>query len=149
MKKAFFLIMAVLALLLVSGCTKIEDLGEYKEGTYFGSALDEGSVATALIYVDENGNIKSVYLDTTYEKDGVATTKKTLGEDYGMRKASPISKEWYEQVELLEKAILKEQGLNWVVWKDDEKTETDSVSGVTMKIGALYKATSEALNMAK
>ena len=74
MKKAFFLIMAVLALLLVAGCTKIENLGEYKEGTYFGSALDEGSVATALIYVNENGNIKSVYLDTTYEKDGVATT---------------------------------------------------------------------------
>ncbi len=147
MKK--ILISITVLILIITGCTKVEELGDYKSGTYFGSFIDDESVATAVVYVDDNGNIKSVYLDTTHEKDGVLTTKKTLGEDYGMKVASPISKEWFEQVGLLEKEIVSKQNLDWIKWTDEEKSETDSISGVTMKIKALHGAVSEALNQAK
>ncbi len=152
MKKRILILMLV-ALMVITGCTKIEDEGIYKEGTYFGSALDNyggsNSVATAVVYVDSNGNIKSVYLDTTFEKDGVITTKKTLGEDYGMRIASPISKEWFEQVEALESAIVEKQKLDFIEWTDDDKSITDSISGVTMKIDALYAAVKDAIAQAE
>ncbi len=148
MKKRLLLVMTFV-LIVITGCVKIEEQGNYKVGTYFGSFTDNGSVATAVVYVDDNGYIKSVYLDTTYEKDEVLTTKKTLGEEYGMKAASPISKEWFEQVETLEKKIITEQGLDWIKWTDEDKTVTDSVSGVTMKINTLYKAVDGALKQAK
>ena len=148
MKKRLLLVMTFV-LIVITGCVKIEEQGNYKVGTYFGSFAGNGSVATAVVYVDDNGYIKSVYLDTTYEKDEVLTTKKTLGEEYGMKAASPISKEWFEQVETLEKKIITEQGLDWIKWTDEDKTVTDSVSGVTMKINTLYKAVDGALKQAK
>lgn len=151
--KKYLVGLIMISLVLATGCTKVEEIGEYKEGTYFGSFTDnydgKESVATAVVYVDENGKIKSVFLDTTYEHDGTLTTKKTLGDDYGMKVASPIGKEWHEQVKVLEDKIVAEQGLDWLEWKDEQQTETDSVSGVTIKINALYKAVEDALNQAK
>lgn len=148
MKKGLLIVMTFV-LIVITGCVKVEEQGNYKVGTYFGSFVDNGSVATAVVYVDDNGYIKSVYLDTTYEKDEILTTKKTLGEEYGMKAASPISKEWFEQVGILENKIITEQGLDWIKWTDEDKTETDSVSGVTMKINALYKAVDGALKQSK
>ncbi|HHU54373.1 MAG TPA: FMN-binding protein [Mollicutes bacterium] len=151
--KKFLVTLMIFALVLVTGCTKVEDMGDYKEGTYFGTYTDNyggsESVATAVVYVDETGNVKSVFLDTTHVKDGINTTKKTLGDDYNMKVASPIGKEWHEQVKALEDKIVAEQGLDWLEWSDEDQTETDSVSGVTMKINALYRAVEDALNLAK
>ena len=45
--------------------------------------------------------------------------------------------------------IIQEQGLDWLKWTDNEKTTTDSVSGVTIKINAIYEAIGNALNQAK
>lgn len=150
MKKIFF---SLMILFLLVSCTPIEEEGDYKEGVYFGSAVDnfgtESSVATAVVYVNEHGLIKSVFLDTTHVKDDVLTTKKVLGKDYNMIVASPIGKEWDEQVKTLEKKIIEEQGLAWLKWSNDEQTKTDSISGVTMQIDALYKAVNYALSQAK
>ena len=63
-------------------------------------------MSTAVVYVDKDGFIKSVFMDATYSKDDVLTTKKTLGEKYNMIVASPIKKEWFEQVELLKRKLL-------------------------------------------
>lgn len=151
--KKFLVTLMVIALVLVTGCTKVVEEGQYKEGTYFGSVVDNYGgtehVATAVVYVDNTGKIKSVFLDTTYEKNGVFTTKKSLGDEYGMKNASPIGKEWHEQVKALEDKIVAEQGLDWLKWSDEEQSKTDSVSGVTMKVNALYKAVEEALKQAK
>lgn len=151
MKK--LLICAILvSTLVLTGCEKVEEQGKYKEGTYYGSATDnyggETNTATAVIYVDENGWIKSIFVDTTYTKDEKVTTKKTLGTEYGMSTIMN-TKEWDEQVKLLEDKIIEEQGLDWLKWTDAEKTTTDSVSGVTIKINAMYEAISNALNQAK
>lgn len=142
--------MVMLSVFLLAGCEKV-DKGDYKEGTYLGTYTDNygGSknTAIAVVYVDSNGLIKSVYLDTTYVKDGVNTTKKTLGNDYGMKVRSEAGKEWYEQVNLLESKIVENQDISFI--KLDENGKTDAVAGVTMKVDALYNALNNALKDAK
>lgn len=153
-------ILLSLALLLVlTGCEKVVQKGDYKEGTYYGYVNEEsyGNVLTtsATVYVDENGNIKSVFIDSTYVKDGKITTKKALGNDYGMKETSanigviPGGAEWYEQVGSLEKKIVDEQGINWVKWSEDDKTKLDSVSGVTISANTMIEAVDNALKQAK
>lgn len=147
MGKKIVLVM-VIGLMLLSGCSK-----GYKEGTYMGSAVDnyggQSNTATCEITVDSDGKITKVYLDTTYTKDGVETTKKALGSDYGMY-GSPYGSqigEWYEQVNALENNVIENQGLDGV--KLDSDGYTDTVSGCTIKIDALYEAIEDALNKAR
>ena len=151
MKKYFKLFLAVMVcVFLFAGCEKV-NVGNYKEGTYYGSVVDSyggaNAVATAVVYVDSTGMIKSVFLDTTYTKDDVLTTKKTLGDAYNMKPASEAGKEWYEQVNLLEAKVVENQNITFMTLNDDGKT--DAIAGVTMKIDALYKALENALNQAK
>lgn len=150
MKKLLLGLMSVLAVLFV-GCTPVEEMGDYKEGTYFGYAKDESSRpynAIAVVHVGENGKIDSVFIDATYTKDSVPTTKKVLGDEYGMKSASPIGKEWYEQAEALEAKVIEEQGIDFITYNEDNET-TDSVSGVTIKINILEEAVTSALEQAK
>ena len=147
MKKKMLFVSAI-GLLLLSGCSK-----GYNEGIYTGTAIDDyggqSNTATAIITVDHNGKIANVNLDTTYTKDGIETTKKTLGDDYGMYGVPYGSQvgEWYEQVEALEQNVVANQGLDGI--KLDSDGYTDTVSGCTIKINALYKALESALNQAK
>lgn len=147
MNKKLCLLGAV-SLILLSGCSK-----GYVEGVYTGTAVDnyggQSNTATAIVTVDSNGKITDVNLDTTYTKDGVETTKKTLGTDYGMYGVEYGSQvgEWYEQVEALEENVVSNQGLDGI--KLDSDGYTDTVSGCTIKIDALYEALEVALNHAK
>ena len=151
MKKYFSIVIAlVLCLFVFTGCEKVNE-GKYKEGTYFGTYQDNyggsDSVATAVVYVDSTGMIKSVFLDTTYTKDSVLTTKKTLGDAYGMKPRSEAGKEWYEQVNLIETKVIENQDISFISLDDNGKT--DAIAGVTMKVNALYKALENALKDAK
>lgn len=148
MKKKI-LLAGLVSLVLLSGCSK-----EYKEGVYTGTASDtyggQDNTATAIVTVDSNGNITDVELDTTYTtNDGVLTTKKTLGNDYGMYNSEYGSTvgEWYEQVEALEKYVVDNQGIDELILDDEGKT--DAVSGCTINIDALYRAIDSALKQAK
>ena len=140
----------VLCVFLFTGCEKVSE-GNYKEGTYYGSVVDnyggKDAVATAVVYVDSTGMIKSVFLDTTYTKDDVLTTKKTLGDAYNMKQASEVGKEWFEQVNLIEAKVVENQNITFMTL--DENGKTDTIAGVTMKVDALYKALESALNSAK
>ena len=148
MNKKLF-ITGLVGIMLLSGCSK-----GYNEGIYTGSATDsyggQNNTATALVTVDSNGKITDVDLDTTYTtSDGILTTKKTLGTDYGMYGHEYGSKvgEWYEQVEALENNVVENQGLDGI--KLDSEGYTDTVSGCTIKIDALYEALEDALKQAK
>ena len=134
MKKKI-IVLSMVSLLLLGGCAK-----GYKEGIYTGTATDS---------YGGNGKITSVELDTTYTKDGVKTTKKALGSEYGMYNnpyGSTIG-EWDTQVKALEDYIVKNQGIDSLKLNEDGKT--DAVSGCTIKIDALYEAASNALKQAK
>ena len=140
-------LVGVIGALLLSGCSK-----GYNEGVYTGSSIDnyggQSNTATAIVKVDANGKITDVNLDTTYTKDGVQTTKKTLGADYGMygKYGSKVG-EWYEQVEALEDNVIENQGLKGI--ELDSDGYTDTVSGCTIKIDALYEAIEDALEQAR
>ena len=96
---------------------------------------NENNEATAKVVIDKNGMIESVYLDTTYQ----GSTKKALRDEYNMKKFNPSAAgEWYEQVEKLEKAVVEKQGTDFLNLDSDGKT--DVVSGCTIKIDALVKA---------
>ena len=145
------LLSILLVTVMLTGCGS----NSLKEGTYEGSAIDnyggEENTATAKVTIDNNGKITDVYLDTTYTKDGVETTKKTLGKDYGMKKGNSsygqADYEWFEQVEALEQAVIDNQGIDFL--HVDEDGYTDAVSTCTIKVDALYKALEDALNNAK
>lgn len=142
------ILMGIIGLALLSGCSK-----GYKEGIYTGTAIDsyggQNNTATAIVTVDKNGKITDVDLDTTYTKDGVETTKKKLGDSYGMYGGEYGSQvgEWYQQVEILEKNVVDNQGLDKI--KMNDEGYTDAVSGCTIKIDALYEALENALKQAK
>lgn len=150
------LLLGLVCVLCLCGCTP---QGSYKEGTYLGSVEFESYgkkyVTTATIYVDNSGNIKSCFIDSTYSKDNVATTKKVLGDAYGMKETSAKAgnieggAEWYEQVEVIEEKVVSEQNLDWVKWSDDANTKLDGVSGVTITANTYIEAVSKALEQAK
>ena len=157
MKKIMISLVALVALFSLTGCEKVVE-GKYKEGTYMGSDTYESYgkkyVTTAVIYVNSDGVIKSCYIDSTYTKDDVNTTKKTLKDNYGMKQTSanngiiPGGAEWYEQVKVIEDKVIEEQGLDWVKF-DSTNTKIDSVSGVIISADTYVRAIQNALYQAK
>ncbi len=156
--KKILVMLTFLFVILLTGCENIAS-GNYKEGTYFGSvefdSYGKNYVTTAVVYVDETGTIKSVFIDSTYIKDDINTTKKVLGDDYGMKETSASKgeisggAEWYEQLKVLEDKIITEQGIDWVKWQDDEKLYLDGISGVTITADTYIDAVRKALEQAK
>ena len=151
MKKFILGALAILAIVLLSGC-EVES-GEYKEGTYFGSAYDSSydAYATAVVYVDDKGMIKSVFLDTAYinekKSETTVSTKKVEGDDYNMKKFNAAAAgEWYEQVGAVEKYVVEHQG--WDVTLN-ESGKTDAISGATINLAPIEEALLNALNQAK
>ena len=120
------------------------------------------SVAAAVV-VDEDGKIVSCYLDTAQNKMGFTAdgkvvkteeflTKKELGDKYGMKAASGIGKEWYEQAQALEEYVIgktAEEVAQIAVDDSTKATDVDLVAGVTIKIGSYQEAIVEAINNAQ
>ena len=77
----------------------------------------KGVVSTtyATVIFDQNNIIRKVYIDEVESKiyfdskgqlsdkaENIVRSKRELGDSYGMKAASPIGKEWYEQINSLE-----------------------------------------------
>lgn len=127
------LIMFMISALLLFGCSgnSVE-----KEGT--GSYTNENDeVATAKVKL-KNDNLVEVSIDETAK--GKDKTKKELGEDYGMKQASAIHKEWSEQIAYLEKYIAK-NGIDAIKVGSDGKAENADVrTGCTIRVDNYIKA---------
>jgi len=153
--KKFLCFITIFALLFTVGCEKVTEKGDYKEGTYFASVTSGENTVTAVAYVDESGVLKSLFIDTTYPKNDVLSTKKALGDAYAMKGRSAEigviegGAEWDEQLNTLEKKILEEQNLDWLKWTDETKTKTDSIAGVTVTIDKYYAVVDDILKQAK
>lgn len=128
--------------LLLFGCSgnKIE-----KEGT--GTYTNENDeVITAHVKLKDD-NIVEVSIDETAK--GKDKTKKELGEDYGMKQASTIHKEWSEQIAYLEKYIAK-NGIDGIKVKEDGTAENADVrTGCTIRVDNYLKAIEQAKKDAK
>ncbi len=86
-------------------------------GTVDGSA--EVSTVAAAVTVDEDDRIVKCTIDMVEQVIPISNTgsigspanteyptKKELGDSYGMKEASPIGKEWYEQIESFEQYVI-------------------------------------------
>ena len=128
---------------------------EVKFDTTFASVVLEGNV------------IKYVYFDVAQDKvtfdsaghvtsdNTTSTSKKELGDKYGMKDKSSIKKEWYEQVEALEKwAVGKtvEEVLNMPTTQKDEKhtvtADKDLMTGCTISVTGFQQALDKAVKNA-
>lgn len=122
----------------------------------------QGNTTFALVGMDQEG-IVSVLMDTDQnatsfnqaggiENSEIKLSKKLLKEEYGMKKASSIEKEWYEQVSFLENYLIgKNISQLQKIQMDQEgyPVESDVTSGVTMNIQAMVKSVEKAIENKK
>ena len=129
--------------------------------------VDTTIAATAL---DKDGKVVATKIDVAqtmvkFDVDGKVTndvkadvqSKKERGEDYGMRKASEIKKEWFEQAEALEAWMVGKTPAEITGMKTYKKDEShvavpdveDLKSSVTINVGDYLAAFKEAAEQAR
>ena len=136
---------------LLAGCGNNSDGGDDKdtntptstvtgEGTATNESNGETLTTTAKVTMDGD-KFTSVEFDETYkDSEGNDTTKKTLKDDYKMKSASEIGKEWWEQAEFLEDYI-EQNGVDGIELGEDGKaTNEDVLTGCTMNIKPYVEA---------
>ncbi len=151
MNKKFML--GALALVLLAGCSASSTKEETKDENAT-TTVDEaggaqsdaevtdadGNVTNATIE-EENGKVTSISNDVV-DKDG--KSKKEAGDDYDMKSASGIGKEWYEQVKYLEQFIIN-NGIDAVKLDSDGYAEDEDLkSGCTINLKDIMEAVNEA-----
>ena len=156
-----------LAVVTVYGAVKN---AEVKDGEKYEGTAPVDSVSCSVV-LDDNGVIKSVRFDVVQLRikfdvegklveDDYATavrSKVDKGEDYGMRPASPIGKEWFEQIAAFEeycigKTVEEIANMPTIV-KDDHHNSipdvADLATTVTMNVGEYIEALVKAAGLAK
>lgn len=122
---------------LLAACGSSGNDAPEKTGTAESAKSDKGDYVTVEI-TKKGDDVTSISIDETYIEKG-DKTKKELKEDYGMKAvtandSSKIGKEWYEQIEHLEKFIA-DKGIDAVELDDAGYPTTDDVkSGCTINI---------------
>ncbi|MDY5377884.1 MAG: hypothetical protein SPG60_07585, partial [Eubacterium coprostanoligenes] len=113
----------------------------------------------AIVTVDADGKVTSCVIDASQAKCSIADgkftvekgaykSKKELGDDYNMRGASPIGKEWYEQAEAFEKwCVGKTADEIKASYGDDmAATDADLKAGCTITISGIAENVAKAIN---
>lgn len=135
MKKSFALV--GLAAMMLAACGGSDAASGTTESATV--ATDTGEV-TATLTKDAEGKLTGVNIDEI--KDG--ESKKDLGDEYDMKKASGIGKGWYEQIEFLENYII-ENGVDSVKLNADGYAESEDVkAGCTINLKTIMEAVDEA-----
>ena len=143
MKKLLMLALAFV-LCACGGATVTKGSVEYKFSDYNTGAEQFVNVSVEL----EDGKISKVEIDETYDHNGEKTTKRTLGADYNMKPASPIGKEWNEQIDFLQEKLVGTDGtiaLNEAGYPTDEEV----LAGCTINLFNIAAAVKEAVESAE
>jgi hypothetical protein len=119
----------------------------------------------AAVTFNNEGEITSCIIDAVqsnvkFNQEGKITsdlsitpkTKNELGDDYGMKAASEIGKEWYEQADafanyIIGKTIDEVKGI--ALNEEGVPTETELVSSVSIHVGPFIEIVEKAFNSAK
>ena len=126
--------------------------------------LFRSNINIAAVTVDANGVIESCVIDTIQskikfspegtlvtEKETTFASKMTLGDDYGMRKASAIGKEWNEQAQAFADYAVGKTVADLKAIAVDEKgvaTDADLAASVSLKVADFTNAIEDAVNNA-
>ncbi len=174
MRKIFSLILIVaLAMTMLTACgTKglktglaiVSSAGSSKEATEEKDGTAQVDSTAVAVLVDDKGVIKDIVIDVVQTKFNFSTTgeittdlaktfdsKKELGDDYNMRGASPIGKEWDEQAAALEEYVIGKTiaEVKGIALEDGYPTDEDLTSSVTMNIASVITAIEKAVNNSK
>ena len=113
----------------------------------------------AIVNVAADGKVTSCIIDASQAKctiaDGKFTvekgafkSKKELGDDYAMKSASPIGKEWYEQAAAYEQWCIGKTAdeIKGCYGEDMSASDADLKAGCTITISAIADNTAKAIN---
>jgi len=182
---SLLLVAALTLMVVLAGCTTVvatEDaavktgLGivtsyeSSKDATADAAGLAETDTTYAAVTVDADGKVVKCYIDVfqskvNFDATGKITTdltqrvkaKNELQDEYGMRKASSIGKEWFEQAaafadycvgktaEEIKGIAVRVDESNGHVYPDD----ADVLAGTTMAIGDITEAVVKAIESAE
>jgi hypothetical protein len=150
---------------LKTGLAAVTSLTSSKSATADADGLAQTDAAVVAVTVDQDGKIVDCIIDAIQAKinfgaDGSLKTdasttfkaKNELGADYGMAKASPIGKEWFEQAAALAEYVkgkTAEEVLAIAVNEDKQATDADLTASVTIKIGSYIEAIARAAQNAQ
>ena len=158
-------LMAALLLSVSAGALAATGLGSVTEVTNTAATADKaGSVSVdttmCAVELDDEGKIVSVSFDVVlssgaYDATGAVSGEATatpsskveLKEEYGMKKASSIGKEWYEHMAALEAWCIGktvDEVLATPLDDNGKATDADLVSGCTVHINAQLEALAKA-----
>jgi len=139
-----------------TGLSVITTVSSSKDASAEGDGLAQTDITLVAVTVDENGVIDDCVIDALQAKinfsaDGkivtdmstVFVSKNELGDDYGMRKASSIGKEWNEQV-----AAVAEYAKGKTVEEIKAGADADLTSSCTMYSGGFIAGIEAAVNNA-
>lgn len=145
-------------LAVLTSMSKSTDAGE-KDG------LAEVDSTVVAVTVDSKGKIQKCVIDAVqaqvyFDKTGqlitppttMFKTKNELADAYGMKTASGIGKEWYEQADAFAKYVegmTVEQVKGIKVDERNYPTQTDLKASVTISIGSFLDAVEKAVQMAQ
>ena len=149
------------------GLGQVISIAKSSDKTAEKTATAQADVTIAAVGFDADGKVASVTIDVaqtkvafdenmmvTSDKSAEVKSKKDLGADYGMVKASAIGKEWFEQMEAFEnwmigKTISEITGLKVKQVDDNHKAVPDVpelTSSVTISVESYLAAVEEAWN---
>ena len=174
MKKITSIILAALALasvIMMSGCGAsplklgmgvYAAYGESKNAEGDANGYQEMAQTLAAVLLDKDGKVVKCEIDAVdfkleYTADGKAValaevkTKYELGDNYGMVAYGKAAKEWYEQIDILEKAIVGKtlDEIKALVVEGYKPSDEVATAGCTIAIADYIKAVEKAINNAK
>lgn len=148
-----------LGLAITTNMSKSKDAEADQEGqcqaysTYMAVTTDADGKITASVMDASQSTVKfDADGKITSDIDAAVKTKRELGEDYGMRKASAIGKEWFEQADAFEDYMIgktAEEIVGIAVTEDGKAADADLAAGVTISIGDFQTVAEKAAADAK
>ena len=147
-----------------TGLAVLPNISGSKDASAEGDGTAQTEILLVAVTVDDDGVIDSCVIDMVQAKIGfnasgalttdLSTTfpsKNELGDDYGMKKASSIGKEWNEQAAALAdyavgKRVDELKGM--AVGEDGKAADADLAASVTLYIGSFVDGIEAAVNSA-
>lgn len=137
-----------------TGLAVVTSLGKSKDATAEAEGSGQSDSVVIAVTVDGEGKVVKAAIDTAQTKIGFSAegkvtsdltasyaSKQELKDEYGMKKASKIGKEWYEQANALAEYFVGKtaEEIKAIPTEAGVTTDADLVSSVTIKIDD-YKA---------
>ena len=144
-----------------TGLSLITSVGSSTSASAEGDGLAQADITLVAVTVGEDGVIDDCVIDAIQSKVNFdaagqlitdlstpVTSKNERGDDYGMRKASSIGKEWNEQAQAIADYVVGktiDQVTGIAVTEDGKAGDADLASSVTMSIGGYLDGIQQAV----